>query len=393
MLIAVKPLYKSPVTVMKSVPFGYSASMELSALFNGFRSMCNDAIRIAMAEKPENRFKLIESAYARLKQYNLHTHYVLSACEVAYSVYKNKHRNSTPHIKRAFIKLDNQSYQLNHLLLRIPFRSSGRGHNSDYIFLVLQGSNYHLSFMDDPSLKWGSVTITPNSVIISFSKEVEPFKPAGFVGMDVNERNATVSATDGWTRRFDELGEVVEINERYREIRASISQKTRGDRRIAKKLLQKYGRRERNRTTSRLHKVTSQLVAYAKEHKLGIKMEKLKGTRRLYRRGNGQGRPFRGRMNSWVFGETQRQVDFKSKWDGVPLWYVNPRGTSSYCLCGSRVVPMADRKVYCQKCDRTWDRDDLASKRIMACAVPQARPSRGSCEGERDGAGSNPLSR
>lgn len=67
MLVAVKPLHKSPVTAMKSVPFGYSGSMELSALFSGFRLMCNDAIRIAMAEKPENRFKLIEFAYARLK--------------------------------------------------------------------------------------------------------------------------------------------------------------------------------------------------------------------------------------------------------------------------------------------------------------------------------------
>jgi len=51
--------------------------------------MRNDAIRIALKEKPRSRFKLIETAYLRLKEYGLHTHYILSACEVAYSVYRN----------------------------------------------------------------------------------------------------------------------------------------------------------------------------------------------------------------------------------------------------------------------------------------------------------------
>jgi putative transposase len=186
----------------------------------------------------------------------------------------------------------------------------------------------------------------------------------------------------------------VELKQRYKEIRASIAQRTAGDRRTAKKLLSKYGSREKDRTTSRLHKATSQVVRYAEEHKLGIKMEKLAGIRRLYRKGNRQGKSFRGRMNSWVFGETQRQVVCKSKWDGVPTWYVNPRGTSRNCPdCGSRVAPLADRKLYCVKCDITWDRDVLASRNIMACAVPQARPSRGSGEGERDGDGPSPPSR
>ncbi len=57
--------------------------------------MCNDAIHIALKEKPKNRLKLIESAYFRLKEYGLHSHYILSACEIAYSVYKNKNRKKS----------------------------------------------------------------------------------------------------------------------------------------------------------------------------------------------------------------------------------------------------------------------------------------------------------
>jgi len=262
-----------------------------------------------------------------------------------------------------------------------------------FIFLTLRGSSYHQHFIDNLKLKRGSVTITPKSVSIAFSKIVEQFEPVGFAGIDINERNATVSATDGWSIKFEELSEVVEIKERYRELRAKLSEKTSGDRRISQQLLSKFGKREKNRTLRRLHIVSSQIMNYAKVHGLGIKMEKLTGIRKLYRKGNGQSKSYRGRMNSWVFGETQRQIDYKTKWEGIPTYFVNPRGTSSYCLCGSRVVRLAGRKLYCPKCDKTWDRDDLASKRIMACAVPQDRPSKGSDEEERDGEGSNPPSR
>src|SRR2546428_6176716 len=172
--------------------------------------MCNDAIRIAVKEKPRSRFTLIEIAYPRLKEYGLHTHYILSACEVAYSVYRNKGRRSTdPYIERAFLKLDNQSYLLNHLLLRIPTTPR------HFVYLTLQGSNYHLSFIKDPTLKRGSVTLTSRTVSIAFSKGIAETETLGEVGVDVNERNVTASDTSGLTLVFD-TSSVAEIKERYK---------------------------------------------------------------------------------------------------------------------------------------------------------------------------------
>jgi len=370
----------------KSICFSYASPKELSSLFSDFRSMCNDAISVAIQEGPSNRFKLIELAYNRLKNYGLHTHYILSACEVAFSIYRKRKRNQFPRVQNTFLKLDNQSYQLNHLLLRIP--SAPR----NFIFLTLKGSSYHTSIIDNPGLKKGSVTITQQKVIIAYSKEVDLYQPTGFIGVDINERNATISATDGCEHQFTELGEIVEIKERYKEVRKKIAQSTKGDTRIGRRLLARYGRRERNRTAQRIHKVTKQITDYAEDHKLGIKVEKLKGIRKLYRKGNSQGPLLRGRMNSWVFGETLRQLDYKAKWKGIPFWFVNPAGTSSNCpVCGSHVAPLAGRKLHCPECDIEWDRDVLASRNIMACVVPQARPSKGSDEGERDDdGGTNP---
>jgi putative transposase len=50
-----------------------------------------------------------------------------------------------------------------------------------------------------------------------------------------------------------------------------------------------------------------------------IVLENIEGIRRLYRRGNGQGRQFRGRMNVWSFAEAQRQIEYKAQWSGIPV--------------------------------------------------------------------------
>jgi putative transposase len=161
--------------------------------------------------------------------------------------------------------------------------------------------------------------------------------------------------------------------------------------------VQHTSRRQKNRTSQRFHKISKQIVRHAKESNLGIVMEDLKGIRKLYRKGNGQGRLFRGRMNSWSFYELQRQIEYKALWEGIPVTYVNPRGTSRNCPdCGSRVVPLQGRALFCTACDKTWDRDVLASLNIMAASlVRAARPPTCSDEGEpqRQETVSNPLSR
>src|SRR5438128_4010397 len=170
----------------------------------------------------------------------------------------------------------------------------------------------------------------------------------------------------------------------------------RQDNRISRRLYARYGMREKNRTSRALHRVSKAIVSQAKEKKFGIVMEKLKGIRKLYCRGNGQSSSFRGRMNSWTFSELQRQLEYKARWEGIPVSYVNPRGTSSKCPnCDSHLIKSEGRRVWCPSCMQTGDRDVIASRNIMAALVRAARPSRGSREGEprRQEKASNPPSR
>jgi hypothetical protein len=87
------------VQSVKAIRFEYDASEELSSLFEEFRLMCDDAIRVALKERPRSRFRLIELAYPLLKEYGLHTHYTLSACEVGYSAFKNTKRRADPYVR------------------------------------------------------------------------------------------------------------------------------------------------------------------------------------------------------------------------------------------------------------------------------------------------------
>src|SRR2546430_16768447 len=91
------------------------------------------------------------------------------------------------------------------------------------------------------------------------------------------------------------------------------SQFKRNDSRIRTRIYGKYGEKQRNRVQPLLHNVSKRIVDEAKTSRYGIVMERLTGMRRLYRRGNGQSRSYRARMNSWSYGELQRQIEDKAR--------------------------------------------------------------------------------
>src|SRR5207249_767312 len=89
--------------------------------------------------------------------------------------------------------------------------------------------------------------------------------------------------------------------------------------------------------------------------------------RSLYRRSNGQGRKYRGRMNSWSFGEAQRQIEYKARWAGLPVIRLSrreTRGSSLTCpRCGERLQSdkRLKRKLWCGNCRVVMNRDMVAA--------------------------------
>jgi len=185
---------------------------------------------------------------------------------------------------------------------------------------------------------------------------------ADAIGVDGNLRNLAVGNEAGVTH-YD-LSRTVRIAETTVKVVGSFK---RNDSRIRKKIVSKYGRRRRNRTQHLLHNATKRIVTEAHERRQAIVLENIKGIRRLYCKGNGQGPKYRGRMNAWSFGEAQRQLEYKARWVGLPVIRLSrkeTRGTSVTCpQCGERLQEdrRIRRKLWCGKCRVVMDRDVVAA--------------------------------
>jgi putative transposase len=62
-------------------------------------------------------------------------------------------------------------------------------------------------------------------------------------------------------------------------------------------------------------------------------------------------------------------LEYKARWDGIPVFYVPAWGTSTKCsICGNKTIelPNEHRTLYCQKCNLKFDRDENAARNILA---------------------------
>ena len=146
-----------------------------------------------------------------------------------------------------------------------------------------------------------------------------------------------------------------------------ISSFKRFDVRIKKHFQQRMGNRRSRRIQQHLHIISKDIVQRAKDSKSMIVFEDIKGIRKLYRKGNGQGNKYRRKLNSWSFYELQRQIQYKSAWEGIQVQFVDPKRTSQLCpICGDRLQEdrFHRRKLLCINCKKTMDRDVVASLNI-----------------------------
>jgi len=222
-----------------------------------------------------------------------------------------------------------------------------------------------------------SFTLTEHSLSLCIAKEVEEMqRVGGVVGIDRNLRNATVGNAELVT--YYDVSKIVQIAETTRSIVRSFR---RNDVRVRRQLARKYGQRRQERLRQILNLVSKRIVADAIRNGQAIAFEDIRGIRKLYRKGNGQGRSFRGRMNSWPFHELKRQVEYKAAWEGVPIITLSAketRGTTMDCpQCGERLqAPVRGdrqhyRQLWCQRCGRWEDRDLVAVVNISRRAWPR----------------------
>jgi putative transposase len=185
---------------------------------------------------------------------------------------------------------------------------------------------------------------------------------------------------------YFDMTKAVKIADNTRDVVRSFK---RDDVRVQQSISSKYGKRRSERVKQIIHGVTKLIVKGAKANGQAIVFEDIRGIRNLYRKGNGQGRSFRARMNSWPFHEVKRQVEYKAAWEGVPVITLSrkdTRGTTMDCArCGERLQSPVrgdlghSRQLWCDRCGRWMDRDLVAVLNISRRG--RVRFARSSTEG------------
>jgi len=358
--------------VLKCVQQRHRVSDEVARLMDVFRCMVNDCIRIGLQENVSSFRALSLKCYPRLKRYDVLSYYKLCAISRAAGILKNYRdftrkgrRTKVPYMWRPQL-VTCYGFKIKDGKFLLPSKVDER--------IAIPLNSYVRRVLAVSGLQARSITLTPDKLSLSIAKEVEPIKPAGVVGVDCNLANVTTASPNGSVTRFD-LSRAVSVKQQCRETKAHIR---RNDVRVRRKVFQKYGELQKNRVRWILHNASKHLVEEAKRGSYAIVIEDLKGIRNLYRKGNGQGRWYRGLMNGWLFREFQRQLKYKAKWEGLPVHFVHPHGSSARCSrCGHRLLSEENRMQTCPKCGFHVDRDVNAAFNIAAKGmrfVPVASP-------------------
>ena len=322
--------------------------------------MVNDCVEIGLSCNVTALKRLSLLSWPRRREYECPSYYKVSAVSRAAgilatrkkSLRRGKHTKN-PYSVRPQITAY-QGFRIENGALRVPV---GKGR-----FEYLPLTKHSISTLSDPGVRVRSFTLTSTSLSLCASKEAPDFEFTQTIGVDRNLRNLTVGNEDRIVQY--NLSETIRIAKTSIRIVGSFK---RYDSRIRGKIASKHGRRRRNRIKHLLHNATKQIVAQAAEQRQAIVFENIIGIRRLYRKGNGQGRKYRRRMNSWSFGEAQRQIEYKARWVGLPVIHLSRRethGSSVTCpQCGERLQEdkRIRRKLWCGKCRAVMDRDVVAA--------------------------------
>jgi putative transposase len=343
---------------------------EIYRVFKEYRRIVNELIEYAHSHGVTSFISLHYAKYRELRQRypTLPSHYIFTACWHAASIYKafiemkkmGRCERERPVFKGRAIWLDKELFELD----VEGWRVSITVHGGRWVTLRLLHGRYHDRFR---GMGFGEARLVlkedgdlyPN---VAFRRAVvlpEISADAKVIAVDVNE-NIIIYGNDEFMERF-ETDEGI-IRTRYFLKRRRIESKIRG-KELQRKLLGKYGGRERRRVREIYYRAAKEIIDKARE--VGatvIVMEDLE----VYKEDLGS-RELNGRIHRWGYGKFQRILEYQAKLHGLNVKYVDPRNTSSLCpVCGGELDLSSNgrRLTRCEKCGLEEDRDVIAVKNL-----------------------------
>lgn len=176
-----------------------------------------------------------------------------------------------------------------------------------------------------------------------------------FIGVDLNATSHCAVAADPVSGKVIKLGkQAPHIHKKYKALRSSLQKQ-----KLYNKLKETKGK-ETRKVKDVNHKISKQIVQFAKDNKCGIKLEQLTGIRNSKK----NNRTFRFTLHSWSYGQLGAMIAYKALLAGIPVQYIDPAYTSQNCSrCGH--LGKRNGKVFkCANCNHTGHADVNASFNI-----------------------------
>jgi len=218
-------------------------------------------------------------------------------------------------------------------------------------------------------------------VAISYKVENNPTPIiSSFIGVDRNEKGNVATIANIKTGQVIKIGPSArDIKQNYRNRRAKIAKKGKT------RLLKKLSKKQLNRTKDINHKVSRQIVDYAKKHRCAIVMEDLSGIKKPNNKIK-----HKVEKSQWSYTQLDTLIKYKASLLGIPIYYINPRNTSKMCSrCGTINTPNG-KSYKCLTCGHFDHRDANAAFNIAKVFL-KSKP--GILRGVRCGLIDNPLTR
>jgi len=344
---------------------------EARFLLDEFRLAVNGAIRVGLQAKVTSRNALTKLAYKDFREEHprIYAKHLVSAFEVAGSVLKNYRKrlrtgdaSRVPYVRRLMMKTENQAYQLDRGrgVVDLPIRAGC------HVMLELEVGDCHRRYLNDHSLRLGSLTVLPDRVIVAFRKEApRPYAPESALSLDTNEQSI-----DGVFVKSDEAKaiktdyqEISIIQQRHHDRRRRLQKKKAHDRRTCGRLCRREGRREHHRIEYRLHQVANAVLSFAECRKSAIVLEDLKGFKPTWNK------ELNRRLSFWPRRKLHQIIEYKAQWRGIPVVKVDPRNSSRTCpICGSIQDSRMGTEFECG-CGWHLDRHINASLNLLQTAI------------------------
>jgi len=301
--------------------------------------------------------------YERLtKERGYRAHVARNMYKKSGKIVKEAIKNGASHVpilKRLTAEFDNQDARvdLKRGEVRIIFKSKGK-----WFTLKLKHRKEYIKKFQ--KYKWKEVFVSYRNgkfyVSIVFEVEYKPYFPLGAIGLDINL--VKLVYYDGRkVRRVDSpFVKALSLRAKAEEIQRKYPKRWRYNERILNRVRSLH-QRAKNIIIDGSRKFAKKLVLFALKKRYAIVLEELSGLIEELRSLNKQ--------NRWKtlyldYRTLQNAIITKAIEYNVPIYFIDPRGTSKLCCrCGNKLV-FYGRLGVCPKCGFIVDRDKNASMNI-----------------------------